>query len=142
MVTFLLPRSFLTLWHPRAVIDWSGKMYHQVFGDPFVLKEYDYTVNGLRKFGGNAQAITQNLVSHHTSFLWKPDVAALERYLKIPAKQPQYRRFRSHQDFVCGIEEAFAHKFKSAEQVLNQVTHVLRRECQEKSFFCTLGLLN
>lgn len=46
-----------------------------------------------RKFGGNAQAITNKRWLHHTSFLWDydPDNMAV---LKNPRKQPQYRQVK------------------------------------------------
>lgn len=44
----------------------------------------------MRKFGGNAQAITRQRWLHHTSFLWdfKPENMQL---LKAPVRAPDYR---------------------------------------------------
>jgi hypothetical protein len=52
----------------------------------------DY-VFGARKFGGNAQAITNKRWLHHTSFLWDFDPANMGALLN-PAKQPDYRQVR------------------------------------------------
>jgi lipoate-protein ligase A len=50
----------------------------------------DY-VFGERKFGGNAQAITNKRWLHHTSFLWDFEPANMAALLN-PAKQPHYRQ--------------------------------------------------
>jgi hypothetical protein len=54
-------------------------------------------VFGERKFGGNAQAITNKRWLHHTSFLWDFDPANMAA-LTNPAKQPDYRQVRSMPD--------------------------------------------
>jgi lipoate-protein ligase A len=51
-------------------------------------------VFGARKFGGNAQAITNKRWLHHTSFLWDFDPANMAALLN-PAKQPDYRQVRA-----------------------------------------------
>jgi lipoate-protein ligase A len=44
-----------------------------------------------RKFGGNAQAITNKRWLHHTSLLWDYDAANMAVLLN-PKKQPAYRQ--------------------------------------------------
>ena len=40
----------------------------------------------------------------HGSFLLNMDLAAIERYLSIPDKQPDYRKSRPHRDFLTNIQ--------------------------------------
>ncbi|CAK7327965.1 unnamed protein product [Dovyalis caffra] len=91
--------------YPRSIMSWSGLLYSQVFpgiGD-FQLHENDY-VFGDRKFGGNAQSITKNRWIHHTSFLWDYEDRNMA-YLKLPARAPEYRMERDHNEFICRMKE-------------------------------------
>ncbi|KAF6255713.1 hypothetical protein COO60DRAFT_1285707 [Scenedesmus sp. NREL 46B-D3] len=90
---------------PVPIMRWTESFYMDVFrrhGD-FRLQEHDY-VFGERKFGGNAQAITNKRWLHHTSFLWDfypANMAALQN----PAKQPEYRQGREHGSFLVRLKE-------------------------------------
>ena len=55
---------------------------------------------GERKFSGNAQYRKREYVLVHGTFLLHFDLSLIERYLSMPAKQPDYRRRRSHGDFL------------------------------------------
>lgn len=63
----------------------------------------DLTVDG-RKFSGNAQRRTRGCVLFHGTFLLQLDVDRLERLLPLPPRPPEYRRGRSHRDFVARLE--------------------------------------
>lgn len=58
---------------------------------------------GDRKFGGSAQKRTPRVLLHHATILYDFDLDLIERYLKEPRKQPEYRRGRAHRDFVTNI---------------------------------------
>ncbi|GAB4860912.1 hypothetical protein Ancab_036073 [Ancistrocladus abbreviatus] len=92
--------------YPRSIMAWSGLLYDTVFqgvGD-FRLHENDY-VFGDRKFGGNAQSITnKHRWIHHTSFLWDYDVRNMT-YLKVPTRAPNYRLARDHLEFICRMRD-------------------------------------
>ena len=62
----------------------------------------DLTMNG-RKFSGNAQYRKARYALVHGTFLLNFDLAQIERYLRLPIKQPEYRRHRSHSDFVTNL---------------------------------------
>jgi lipoate-protein ligase A len=68
----------------------------------FLLRENDYVL-GERKMGGNAQSIVKGGWLHHTSFLWDYDNENME-YLSLPAKRPDYRGDRSHDDFLVKLK--------------------------------------
>ncbi|PYJ97814.1 MAG: lipoate--protein ligase family protein [Verrucomicrobia bacterium] len=55
---------------------------------------------GDRKFSGNAQRRRRRAVLFHGSFLLDFDLALIERVLRMPSKQPDYRRSRSHGEFL------------------------------------------
>jgi lipoate---protein ligase len=75
-----------------------------------------------QKFSGNAQRRSRNFVLHHGTILYDFDIALIERYLKMPQQIPDYRRKRTHKDFLTNIErdatlirKAFRDGFMSAE---------------------------
>lgn len=134
LVSFLLPHCFFESSYPLAALKWSGNLYSKVFGTSFVLRENDYTVKGLQKFGGNAQAFSRSLVSHHTSFLWESDVLPMKKYLQLPKKQPSYRLNRDHENFVCGIKDTFHNQFNTTLDIFKSITMALKQDCKEKKF--------
>ena len=87
---------------PKYILEWTKEFYSSIFGESFNVQENDY-VFGDKKFGGNAQYIVKDRWLHHTSFLWDYDKKKM-RYLKKPEKQPQYRKNRSHSEFLCCLK--------------------------------------
>ncbi len=59
---------------------------------------------GERKFSGNAQYRKREYVLVHGTFLLHYDLSLIDRYLSMPAKQPDYRRQRNHGDFLVNLE--------------------------------------
>lgn len=62
----------------------------------------DLIVSG-RKFSGNAQYRKARYALVHGTFLVNFDLARIERYLRMPMKQPDYRQNRPHSDFVTNL---------------------------------------
>lgn len=56
-----------------------------------------------RKFSGNSQQRKRTHLLHHGTILLDFDVNAIARYLKMPLRQPEYRRHRSHADFLTNV---------------------------------------
>lgn len=56
-----------------------------------------------RKFSGNAQYRKANCVLVHGTFLLDFDLSQIERYLKLPARQPAYRKGRPHLEFLMNL---------------------------------------
>jgi lipoate-protein ligase A len=56
-----------------------------------------------RKFSGNAQRWLQGAVLHHGTVLYDFDLSKIERYLRMPVRQPAYREARPHRDFVTNL---------------------------------------
>ncbi|MBI5473098.1 MAG: lipoate--protein ligase family protein [Ignavibacteriae bacterium] len=62
----------------------------------------DLTLAG-RKFSGNAQRRRLNALLFHGTFLLNAHLELIERYLKLPSKQPAYRARRTHGQFVRNV---------------------------------------
>jgi lipoate-protein ligase A len=56
-----------------------------------------------RKFSGNAQMRKRSSMLHHGTILYGFDLGLVDRYLPVPRLIPQYRRGRSHRDFLCNL---------------------------------------
>jgi lipoate-protein ligase A len=56
-----------------------------------------------RKFSGNAQQRKRTHLLHHGTLLYNFDISRAGRYLRMPARQPDYRRQREHSDFLTNL---------------------------------------
>lgn len=57
-----------------------------------------------RKVGGTAQRRCRNSLLYHMSLLCHFSIPEIERYLKEPVDQPDYRQRRNHRDFLINLE--------------------------------------
>lgn len=55
------------------------------------------------KFSGNAQRRRRRSLVFHGTILHQFDLSLIDGFLKFPSAQPEYRRNRSHAEFVCNI---------------------------------------
>lgn len=62
----------------------------------------DLTVGSL-KFSGNAQRRKRNALVFHGTFLLSFDLSKIETLLPMPTYEPDYRKNRSHLDFVTNL---------------------------------------
>ncbi|MBX3177856.1 MAG: lipoate--protein ligase family protein [Candidatus Hydrogenedentes bacterium] len=62
----------------------------------------DIAVQG-RKISGNAQRRRRNAILHHGTLLYRPDLDAIDRYLREPQDRPDYRGARPHRDFIAPV---------------------------------------
>ncbi len=58
---------------------------------------------GERKIGGSSLHRTNGLVTYGTTLLVEPDLERVERYLAHPPREPEYRRGRTHRDFMGSL---------------------------------------
>lgn len=63
----------------------------------------DLAIQG-RKFSGNAQRRRRRCFLFHGAFLLGMDFGLMERALKMPAQQPEYREGRGHLEFLRNLE--------------------------------------
>jgi lipoate---protein ligase len=84
----------------------------------------DLTVGGL-KFSGNAQRRKRRSVLYHGTFLIGFDLALIERFLRMPSKQPDYRNGRAHAAFLTNLDttrERIQEALRSAWNVTSELT--------------------
>lgn len=62
----------------------------------------DLAVDGL-KFSGNAQQRKRDYLLHHGTMLYDFPIDRVPRYLREPARQPEYREQRQHQAFLTNL---------------------------------------
>lgn len=62
----------------------------------------DLAIGG-RKVSGNAQRRGRQALLHHGTLLYEFDPRWVERYLKKPSRQPDYRSGRRHADFLGNL---------------------------------------
>ena len=106
--------------YPQQVHAWMVNFYQKSF--PMLnmsLRENDYVI-GERKWGGNAQYLSKGRWLHHTSMLWDYDPQNM-RYLLMPAKRPIYREDRSHEEFLCCLQEYFPERHQILTQIIGQM---------------------
>jgi lipoate-protein ligase A len=63
----------------------------------------DLTLDGL-KFSGNAQRRKKRCLLFHGTFLLRFNISLVEKFLQLPAKQPDYRQNRAHSDFLTNLD--------------------------------------
>ena len=56
-----------------------------------------------KKFSGNAQRWLRNSFVHHGTLLFDFDLTRIERYLRHPSREPNYRESRRHSEFVGNL---------------------------------------
>jgi lipoate-protein ligase A len=78
----------------------------------------DLTVGGL-KFSGNAQRRKRQAILFHGAFLLDFELGLIERTLRMPSREPDYRKGRSHGEFVKNIELRRAQVIEALRQEWN-----------------------
>ncbi|MBM2803463.1 MAG: lplA [Deltaproteobacteria bacterium] len=87
----------------RYVLNRHGRLIAALTGLKIAVEGIsDLTVSG-RKFSGNAQYRKARYALVHGTFLLNFDLVQIERYLRMPMKQPDYRQNRPHSDFVTNL---------------------------------------
>jgi lipoate-protein ligase A len=63
----------------------------------------DLSLDGL-KFSGNAQRRKRNTLLFHGTFLLQLDLSRVEKLLPMPSREPDYRKGRSHEQFLTNLQ--------------------------------------
>ncbi|MEM1062179.1 MAG: lipoate--protein ligase family protein [Planctomycetota bacterium] len=95
------PRDIAALTHDLLTPLISGLT--DATGEKVELRGTSDLVIGECKFSGNAQRWLRRAVLHHGTLAYALDVDAVERLLTPPERQPEYRRGRSHREFVTNL---------------------------------------
>jgi lipoate---protein ligase len=81
-------------------------------------------VLGERKVGGACIHRGRDLLHYGASLLVSPQVELMERYLRHPPREPEYRRGRSHREFVGALHPGATNEVLAAiEKALRQELH-------------------
>lgn len=97
----------------RYVMSRNADTLSRVLGVPVERQGHTDLTVGNKKFSGNAQRRRQKYLLFHGTFLIDFDLPLIQRVLRPPPKQPDYREQRPHNEFVMNLD-ANAHEVKSA----------------------------
>lgn len=64
---------------------------------------------GMRKIGGACIFRSKDLLYYTTTLLFKPDLDLVERFLKHPPREPDYRAARKHRAFMGSLASSLPH---------------------------------
>ncbi|MDA7632631.1 lipoate--protein ligase family protein [bacterium] len=87
----------------ELIMDRNRSALQGVSGDVISVRGYTDLVSGDIKFSGNAQRRRRQALLFHGTFLLDFDVSLMERLLRFPSRQPDYRKGRSHSVFVGNL---------------------------------------
>jgi lipoate-protein ligase A len=62
----------------------------------------DLAIDGI-KFSGNAQRRKKHVLLFHGALLLNFDLGVISELLPMPSKEPDYRKNRSHRDFLTNL---------------------------------------
>jgi lipoate---protein ligase len=98
----------------------------------------DLTLDG-QKFSGNAQRRKRTHLLFHGTFLLDFDLPLIGRYLRPPSRQPDYRRARSHAQFLRSlsvsrdeIKRVLRSEWNAMETLSNLLEEPLKKLVTEK----------
>lgn len=60
-----------------------------------------------KKVGGACIYCSKEIVFYSTTLLWDPDLDQVERYLIHPPREPDYRKGRTHREFMGELKSRF-----------------------------------
>jgi lipoate-protein ligase A len=90
-----------------------------------------------KKIAGTSMFRSKHYLLYQASLLVDLKIERIERYLKHPSKEPEYRKSRKHVDFLTGLKEII-HNHTDLEHI---TPHILRNFFQEKLlFYCRKNL--
>jgi lipoate---protein ligase len=84
------------------------------------------------KFSGNSQRRRKNFLLFHGTFLLNFDLTLMSDILRMPSKQPDYRKHRAHADFLTNLNVR-AEKVKGALQKAWRAGSPLKKPPTEKT---------
>ena len=84
-----------------------------------------------RKFSGNAQRRKGDWILYHGTFLIGFDIRLIDEFLPPPSKQPDYRRGRSHTEFLTNLKTSSV-EVKEALQNAWHVKDAVQLQLQEE----------
>ncbi|MGE0171577.1 MAG: hypothetical protein AB7T49_02280 [Oligoflexales bacterium] len=86
-----------------ALIDALHKVGYDTTG--FAQLGLSDVVIGHKKIAGTSLFRSRNYLLYQASVLFRSNIDEIERYLRHPSKEPDYRKMRSHRDFLLGLAQ-------------------------------------
>lgn len=86
----------------QAVIDFLAPV---IPGYQLIEKGISDLAVGDRKVAGTSLFRSRNYLLYQASILYDVKIAMIERYLRHPSKEPDYRKKRTHRDFLVGLQQ-------------------------------------
>ncbi len=77
-----------------------------------------------RKIGGSSIKRAKDYLYYSTTLLVEPKIELIERYLKHPPREPEYRKGRNHNDFVGSMSQLIGEN--SVESIIERLTNVMK----------------
>lgn len=71
---------------------------------PFAQRGFSDIVQDDRKIAGTSLFRSRNYLLYQASILVDTNIEAIEKYLRHPSKEPEYRRARGHRDFLSSLK--------------------------------------
>lgn len=90
----------------RFIMNRNARALGALLGKEVRVQGFTDLTRGSVKFSGNAQRRRQRCLLFHGTFLLDFDVSRLDAYLQMPVRQPEYRKQRSHAEFVTTLGRA------------------------------------
>lgn len=84
----------------QAVI---STIQQRVSGLDLMQKGFSDIVVGSRKIAGTSLFRSRNYLLYQASLLLDAELELIERYLRHPSREPDYRASRRHRDFIAGL---------------------------------------
>jgi lipoate-protein ligase A len=105
VIAAVLPVPGLAGIHPhfRAMARWIGEALAELGVRGVEQRGVSDLAIGERKIGGSCIFRAKNLLYYSTTLLVEPDIEGMERYLRHPPREPDYRRGRPHRAFVTAL---------------------------------------
>lgn len=124
---------------PEPILRWTNALYQKSLNiKGFDLKENDYAIFD-KKVAGNAQYLKKDRWLHHSTFLYDYNKDLMES-LKHPKFIPDYRKNRTHSDFLTTLKPYIPSKSYFIQEVeknlsnLFSISNVSLSSLQKKSF--------
>jgi lipoate-protein ligase A len=94
---------------------------------------------GNLKFAGNSQRRRKNFLLFHGTLLLNCDLALISDLLRMPSFQPDYRAFRTHEEFVTNlnlpagkVQAALAQEWQATEELQNPPIEAIMKLVREQ----------
>ncbi len=87
----------------QIVMETQRAAFEKLLGEPVSVAGHTDLATGNLKFSGNAQRRKARYFLFHGTILLDFDLELVQRLLRPPSKEPDYRARRSHRDFIRNV---------------------------------------